>query len=375
MKLLNININYINNDKTAFFDILPNRLIKHNIISTIFAPTRFNFSGRSINGYNFSDMVVPVKCYNQIDRFFYHFKQRKILNALQENIRLEDKSCVNAYTLFSDGGIAYKLKKTYNIPYIVSVRNTDINYFFKYRFDLHSYGVKILKNASAIICLSNSTKEKVLKYLAKRDITNHDNIYLIPNGIDEFWFENCNYSNKTLTGNTIKIIYVGSINKNKNVITTYNALDYIQSKGFEVEFNVVGRIHNESIVKQITKDARVNLYPFMSMKKLLSMYRSNDIFVMPSFNETFGLVYAEAMSQGLPVIYTKNQGFDMQFPDGKVGYSVNPNDPEMLAGCVHKIINNYSEISQNAVRSVKKFNWKDIAEKYSMILKETANNE
>lgn len=40
---------------------------------------------------------------------------------------------------------------------------------------------------------------------------------------------------------------------------------------------------------------------------------------MPSHKETFGLVYAEAMSQGLPIIYTKNQGFDGQFPDGYVG--------------------------------------------------------
>ena len=29
---------------------------------------------------------------------------------------------------------------------------------------------------------------------------------------------------------------------------------------------------------------------------------------MPSKHETFGLVYAEAMTQGLPVIYTKNEG-------------------------------------------------------------------
>ena len=38
------------------------------------------------------------------------------------------------------------------------------------------------------------------------------------------------------------------------------------------------------------------------------IYRENDIYVMPSIIETFGLVYAEAMSQGLPVIYTRGQG-------------------------------------------------------------------
>ena len=47
---------------------------------------------------------------------------------------------------------------------------------------------------------------------------------------------------------------------------------------------------------------------------------------MPSFPETFGLVYVEAMSQGLPIIYTKGQGIDGYFEDGKVGYPVNTKD-------------------------------------------------
>ena len=37
--------------------------------------------------------------------------------------------------------------------------------------------------------------------------------------------------------------------------------------------------------------------------KLLEHYRSCDIFIMPSKTETFGLVYVEAMSQGLPCLY------------------------------------------------------------------------
>ena len=40
-------------------------------------------------------------------------------------------------------------------------------------------------------------------------------------------------------------------------------------------------------------------------------------FCLPSHAETFGLVYVEAMSQGLPIIY-EGQGFDKQFQDGEV---------------------------------------------------------
>ena len=42
--------------------------------------------------------------------------------------------------------------------------------------------------------------------------------------------------------------------------------------------------------------------------ELLGIYRSSSIFIMPSTGETFGLVYIEALSQSLPVIYTKGDG-------------------------------------------------------------------
>ena len=86
---------------------------------------------------------------------------------------------------------------------------------------------------------------------------------------------------------------------------------------------------------------------------------------MPSKHETFGLVYAEAMSQGLPVIYTKGQGFDGQFPEGEVGFSVAYDDPEEIAMRVKEIIADYGSISKRAVANVHRYDWKGIAQDYS----------
>ena len=82
----------------------------------------------------------------------------------------------------------------------------------------------------------------------------------------------------------------------------------------------------------------------MHKDELLKEYRLNDIFVMPSKTETFGLVYAEAMSQGMPIIYTKNQGFDGQFCEGYVGYHVKYNDYRYIAKKISRI---YSEYKKN----------------------------
>ena len=85
---------------------------------------------------------------------------------------------------------------------------------------------------------------------------------------------------------------------------------------------------------------------------------------MPSITETFGLVYAEAMSQGLPLIYTRNQGFDGQFPEGIVGYNVNCYDAREIADKIIKINKDYKSISQNCITLSSEFSWEKISGKY-----------
>lgn len=90
---------------------------------------------------------------------------------------------------------------------------------------------------------------------------------------------------------------------------------------------------------------------------------------MPSFYESFGLVYAEAMSQGLPVVYTRGQGFDQWFPDGEVGWSVDPNRPNEIVNAILKITEDYKRYKENALRGSNRFNWTRIVVEYLEIYK------
>ena len=102
-------------------------------------------------------------------------------------------------------------------------------------------------------------------------------------------------------------------------------------------------------------------------EELIDYYRDADIFVMPSLTETFGLVYAEAMSQGLPVIYTRGQGFDGQFEEGVVGYHTDSSSTEELISAIKNIVDNYEKISADCTDSAGKFDWKAITAKYADI--------
>ena len=98
--------------------------------------------------------------------------------------------------------------------------------------------------------------------------------------------------------------------------------------------------------------------------------RASDIFVMPSRYDTFGLVYVEAMTQGLPIIYSKGQGFDGQEPDGEIGMAVRYDSPEEIADAILRIRDRYEPMSERAIEVSKRFTWDRITDKYDQMYQE-----
>jgi glycosyltransferase involved in cell wall biosynthesis len=88
---------------------------------------------------------------------------------------------------------------------------------------------------------------------------------------------------------------------------------------------------------------------------------------MPSKFETFGLAYIEAMTQGLPVVFTKNQGIDGYFKAGEIGVAVENNNIENLILGIHEILNNYKFMSNNCLKHSKSFSWDIISLQYLVL--------
>jgi glycosyltransferase involved in cell wall biosynthesis len=321
---------------------------------------------KNLNNTNF----IYSKIFNDIDRLFYNHKINKILYDVKKKIDLNNIHIIHAHTLFSMGGIALKLKKEKNIDYIVAIRNTDVNLFFKYMLHIRKIGINIMKEAKKIIFISSTYKEFVInRYVPHklRDCIEQKSV-IVPNGVNPFWLQNKHVKSEYKIKRNIGLIYVGEFTKNKNIDISIKAARKLKELGYSVKFIIIGgRGGDEDKIKKlamINKDI-VEIYDCIEEKeKLLSIYRKSDIFIMPSHYETFGLVYVEAMSQGLPIIYTKGQGIDGYFKEGTVGYSVNPKDINDIVRKIEMIIHNYNEISKNCYNLVDNFSWDKIAKIY-----------
>ena len=231
---------------------------------------------------------------------------------------------------------------------------------------LRRRGVEIMADAAAVFFLSEAYRTQVFDKYIPEDYRERigGKTYIIPNGIDDFWFRNPPETEKLLDKKPIRLVYAGRIDKNKNIPTIQKAMELLRSDGCETALTVVGRVADKGEFQKIQKDTCTRCLPAMPKEKLIQVYRESDIFVMPSFTESFGLVYAEAMSQGLPVIYSKGQGFDGQFPEGTVGYAVCADDPGDVAAGIRRVVDAYPEIQRNTVSSAKAFQWEKIIQNY-----------
>ena len=109
MKILHINCNYLT---TALHQTMVRHLNACGIENSVFAPAySLNNCVIKPDGY-----VTAAECFNKWDRINYHGKQKKIFAAVDNSFNIKDFDAVHAYTLFTDGGIALKLKQKYGIP-------------------------------------------------------------------------------------------------------------------------------------------------------------------------------------------------------------------------------------------------------------------
>jgi len=173
--------------------------------------------------------------------------------------------------------------------------------------------------SDCIISLSSATDELLFKKCKKKKIKR------IPLGIDSNIYipspQNKD-AKKLIIGCAAQII------KTKRILELVLAFSTLLKKYNNIELRICGRSYNDDYFKEFNKAisqpvCRKNIKYIGNYSDMPSFYNSIDLFVLPTVQETFGYVFIEAMSCGVPVICPNILGPSDIVVSGKTGLLIN----------------------------------------------------
>jgi glycosyltransferase involved in cell wall biosynthesis len=93
------------------------------------------------------------------------------------------------------------------------------------------------------------------------------------------------------------------------------------------------------VSQEVLRDMPTNVHRLgtRSSRDVADAMRRSDIFVLPSLDDSYGLVVLEAMASGLPVILTRNVGAIDIVEDGVSGLVVPAGDDRALANAIGRL--------------------------------------
>ena len=121
------------------------------------------------------------------------------------------------------------------------------------------------------------------------------------------------------------LLYVGKIEERRNSLFLAKLMNKAVEKYPDIRCIVVGdgiRDYVEQIMEQVEgliKENKLQYYKKATQAQLADLYQNASLMLFPSNYEIFGMVLAEAVYFGLPIISTPNGGADMLLGDERKG--------------------------------------------------------
>lgn len=145
------------------------------------------------------------------------------------------------------------------------------------------------------------------------------------------------------SGDPVRLLAVGAITPRKGYDVLIEALAVLGRADWRL--TIAGALDRdrdavEALMEQIAAadlNARVNLAGNKTSEDLDALYACADILVMPSLFEGYGMVLAEAMARGLPIVCTTGGAAAETVPDD-AALKAPPGDPAALAAALARII-------------------------------------
>lgn len=228
-----------------------------------------------------------------------------------------------------------------------------------------------LKNVSAIITNSETSKRNIIKYLAVAA----DKIFVTPLAPATVFRKVTNKKLLSQVSSKYQLpekfaIYIGSVNWNKNIVTMSQAcVDaginlYLIGKDFSNQDNLdhPERRSYKEFLEKYANSPLIHRLGYLEIEDLVNVLNLATMCLLPSFYEGFGIPIIEAQACGIPVLTSDIPVIEEVAGDSVL--KVNPSNPEDMARAISHLASDQSlqrKLAEKGLKNSEQFTWSKTA--------------
>ncbi len=192
-----------------------------------------------------------------------------------------------------------------------------------------------LASADRVILVGEPLREFFRDYIGC-----DDNFQVVPNGVD---IPSLRCDRPVLAGGPTRLVSVANLQEGKGLDLTLRALANLEREGIsDWTYRIIGEGPDQAALIKLTADLgladKVKLIGSVRHAEIFEHLAGDEIFVLPSYREAFGIAYLEAMAAGLLAIGVAGQGPSQFIRNGENGILVPPHDVNALTAALRDIL-------------------------------------
>ena len=238
---------------------------------------------------------------------------------------------IHAHYACPSGVIGLMAQRWMHVPIVLSIHGADVTYTAR-QIPIGRMVVRwVFRNVDTILVNSSKTGRLVNELGGKPGI-----VRLVRLGGNEELSPNVEANTNSVRtdsrrlssqNETITLLSVGYLEEEKGHAYVLMALRCLLDEGYSIRYVIVGNGSREHHLKSLADNlglaGAVSFEGYKAHSDVWTYFRNCDIFVLPSWNEAFGVVYIEALGLGKPVIGCAGEG--------------GPDDLKALGDCIELV--------------------------------------
>jgi glycosyltransferase involved in cell wall biosynthesis len=346
----------LGNDITVFapvpytFGILKFFSERYRALSEI--PSREEIDGVEI--YHSRYLAVPGGYFKAYWGYIYY---SSMLSKVTELHTKNPFDLIHAHGSAPDDFGAYLLSEKLDLPYVLTIHGDAVYKLVKHGGRFRNTKKSVL-HADAVVGVSSKVVDRVRTFTGREK-----SLYTVLNGFIPGEQEtNSNDSNE------VKILFAATLIERKGCKYLIDAFKKLTARFENISLTVAGGGPLLNEMKKRAENLNISDHIIftgvVAHSDMLKYMASCDIFIMPSWDEAFGVVYLEAMSQKKPVIGTEDEGITDVVIDGVNGLLVKPRDVDSIVGKLGMLIEDEAlrkTLGEKGFESARELTWESNA--------------